>query len=184
MQISPEEHELVQGCRHNDRRSQRRLYEQYAGRLKVVCLRYVKDRQEAEDVLQETFIRIYEHMDTFRFDGPLLAWMRKIAVNASLNHLRNTRHFRFQEDIDDLYQSPVSTEMSGLQHLQWQDLLLHLNQLPAGCRTIFNLHAIEGYPHQDIADLLGISVGTSKSQYSRARLQLQQMLSESLSTKP
>ncbi|MFT4032495.1 MAG: RNA polymerase sigma factor [Siphonobacter sp.] len=168
-----DEHELVMGCRHNDRVSQRRLYDAFAGRMMVVCLRYVKSRDEAEDILQESFIKIFEKIGTFRFECPLGAWVKRIVVNTTLNYLRDNRRYRFAEELETVQDT---VELTSTDELHWKDLLQVVQQLPAGCRTVFNLYAIEGYQHQEIAELLGISEGTSKSQYSRAKGLLQRIL--------
>lgn len=167
------DHELVIGCRRNDRVSQRRLYDAYAGRMMVVCLRYVKSRDEAEDILQESFIKVFEKIDTFRFECPLSAWIKRIVVNTALNFLRDNRRYRFAEELETV-QDEVTATVSD--DLNWKDLLQLVQDLPPGCRTVFNLYAIEGYQHQEIAEMLGISEGTSKSQYSRAKSLLQRML--------
>jgi RNA polymerase sigma factor (sigma-70 family) len=173
-----DEREIVLGCRRNDRGSQRRLYDAYAGRMLVVCLRYTKDRADAEDVLQDAFVKVFDKIGTYRFESPLLGWIKAIVVNTALNHLRSRRPWQFTEDLDQTAAQeldPATTPLSGL-HLT--ELMALIGRLPAGCRTVFNLYAIEGYPHHEIAELLGISEGTSKSQYSRARYLLQKLLSE------
>ena len=174
-----DERELVLGCRRNDRGSQRRLYDAFAGRMLVVCLRYTKDRADAEDVLQDAFVKVFEKIHTYRFEAPLRGWIRAIVVNTALNHLRSRKPWQFTEDLNGSAAQeldPASTPISGL---QLNELLGLIGQLPTGCRTIFNLYAIEGYSHSEIAAMLGISEGTSKSQYSRARYLLQKLLSES-----
>lgn len=168
-----DEHELVMGCRRKDRVSQRRLYDAFAGRMLVVCLRYVKSRDEAEDILQESFIKVFDKIDTFRFECPLGAWIKRIVVNTTLNYLRDNRRYRFTEELDHVAEE-VATTFS--EELHWKDLLQLVQELPPGCRAVFNLYAIEGYQHQEIASMLDISEGTSKSQYSRAKSLLQRML--------
>jgi RNA polymerase sigma factor (sigma-70 family) len=169
------EQELVQACLQNDRIAQRKLYQAYAGKMMVVCMRYAKDRSEAEDVLQEAFVRVFQKLDTFKFESPLLMWIRKIVVNTALNHLRVQKAWQNLEDLNG-YSHGLGHETTALDGLQLQDLLTMVQSLPNGCRTVFNLYAIEGYQHDEIAELLGISAGTSKSQYSRARVLLQDMV--------
>lgn len=154
---------------------QRLLYERYAGKLFVVCKRYVKDADEAEDVLQDSFIKIYKHIDTFRFECPLEAWLKRIVINTALKHLRKQKPWENTDDIDDVAPRLPQADES-LPALNYQYLLQLIQELPPGCRTIFNLYAIEGYNHPEIAELLGISEGTSKSQFFRARTLLQQKL--------
>ncbi len=170
-----DDYALVEGCRRQDRLVQRLLYEQYAGKLFVVCKRYVRQPDEAEDVLQDAFIKIYQHIDSFRFESPLEAWLRRIVVNTALKHLRKQKNWQHTADIADL--APVLPQadesLPGLYH---QQLLQLIHELPPGCRTVFNLYAVEGYTHVEIAELLDISEGTSKSQLFRARSLLQRKL--------
>ncbi len=168
-----DEQELVSGCRRKDRVSQRRLYDAFAGRMLVVCLRYVKSRDEAEDILQESFIKVFDKIDSFRFESPLAAWIKRIVVNTALNYLRDNRRYHFTEELEHV---PEEVATTFTDDLQWKDLLSLVQELPPGCRAVFNLYAIEGYQHQEIATLLDISEGTSKSQYSRAKALMQKML--------
>jgi RNA polymerase sigma factor (sigma-70 family) len=166
---------LVEGCRRQDRLVQRLLYERYAGKLFVVCKRYVRQPDEAEDVLQDAFIKIYQHIDSFRFESPLEAWLRRIVVNTALKHLRKQKNWPQCADITDL--APVLPQADeSLPMLYYQQLLERIQELPPGCRAVFNLYAVEGYTHGEIAELLDISEGTSKSQLFRARSLLQQKL--------
>ncbi len=154
---------------------QRLLYERYAGKLFVVCKRYVKDADEAEDVLQDAFVKIYQHIGTFRFECPLEAWLKRIVINTALKHLRKQKPWENSTDIDEL--APMLPQADeSLPTLNYKYLLQLIQELPPGCRTVFNLYAIEGYNHPEIADLLAISEGTSKSQLFRARTLLQQKL--------
>jgi RNA polymerase sigma factor (sigma-70 family) len=175
MQI--DEQALIDGCLRNDRIAQRTLYQRFAGKMLVVCLRYVPNRDGAEDVLQDAFVKVFQHLHTFRYQCPLQMWIRKIVVNTSLNHLRAEKNWQLGEDIQPHHNYLPSSE-SSIDHLQWQDLMELIQRLPKGCRTIFNLYAIEGYQHDEIAEMLQISAGTSKSQFSRARQLLQEMLSK------
>lgn len=154
---------------------QRLLYERYAGKLFVVCKRYVKDTDEAEDVLQDAFVKVYQHIGTFRAECPLEAWLKRIVINTALKHLRKQKPWENTVDVNDL--APMLPQADeSLPALNYQYLLRLVQELPPGCRTIFNLYAIEGYNHPEIADLLDISEGTSKSQLFRARALLQQKL--------
>ncbi len=170
-----DEYALVEGCRRQDRIVQRQLYERFAGKLFVVCKRYVKDPDEAEDVLQDSFVKIYRHIDSFRFECPLEAWLKRIVINTALKHLRKQKpweHTADEHQLDPLF--PQADE--SLPALNYQYLLKLIQELPTGCRTVFNLYAIEGYNHPEIAEMLDIAEGTSKSQYARARNLLQQKL--------
>ena len=154
---------------------QRLLYERYAGKLFVVCKRYVKDADEAEDVLQDAFVKVYQHIGTFRFECPLEAWLKRIVINTALKHLRKQKPWEHTTDVNELAPALPQADES-LPALNYQYLLRLVQELPPGCRTVFNLYAIEGYNHPEIADLLEISEGTSKSQLFRARALLQQKL--------
>lgn len=170
-----DEYALVEGCRRQDRIIQRQLYERFAGKLFVLCKRYVKDPDEAEDVLQDAFVKVFRHIDTFRFECPLEAWLKRIVINTALKHIRKEKPWEHAVDVQEL--APVLPQAdTSLPALNYQYLLQLIQELPPGCRTVFNLYAIEGYNHPEIAELLDIAEGTSKSQYARARGLLQQKL--------
>ena len=169
------DYELVEGCRKQDRTIQRQLYEQYAGKLFVVSKRYTKDATGAEDVLQDSFVKIYRYIEQFRFDCPLEAWLKRIVINTALKYLRTQQHWDQAADINEM--APLlSQDDLSLPTLNYQYLLALIQELPPGCRAVFNLFAIEGYSHPEIGEMLSISEGTSKSQYSRARALLQYKL--------
>lgn len=169
------EYELVEGCRRQDRTVQRQLYEQFAGKLFVVCKRYIRDLDEAEDVLQDAFVKIYRHIDSFRFECPLEAWLKRIVINTALKQLRKQKPWENTADVQEM--APILPQADeSLPALNYQYLLQLIQELPPGCRAVFNLYAIEGYNHPEIAVMLDIAEGTSKSQYSRARTLLQQKL--------
>ncbi len=156
---------------------QRQLYERFAGKLFVICKRYVKDPDEAEDVLQDAFVKIYRSIGNFRFECPLEAWLKRIVINTALKHLRKQKPWEHTVDVQELAPLLPQADQS-LPMLNYQYLLELVGELPPGCRTVFNLYAIEGYTHPEIADLLAIAEGTSKSQYARARNLLQQKLQQ------
>jgi RNA polymerase sigma factor (sigma-70 family) len=170
-----DEYELVEGCRRQDRIVQRQLYERFAGKLFVVCKRYVRDPEEAEDILQDAFVKIYKHIDSFRFECPLEAWLKRIVINTALKAIRKQKPWENTADVQDLAPTLPQADES-LPALNYQYLLQLIQELPPGCRMVFNLYAIEGYNHPEIADMLDIAEGTSKSQYSRARTLLQQKI--------
>lgn len=174
-----DERRLLDGCKNHDRVAQRLLYERFAGKLFAVCKRYVKDPDEAADVLQDTFVKVYRHIDQFRNECPLEAWLKRIAINTALKHIRKNKPFDNTTDVDEVANLLPQSEET-LPTLNYQYLLALIQELPAGCRTVFNLYAIEGYTHPEIAELLGISEGTSKSQFFRARGLLQQKLTNDL----
>ncbi|EMR01646.1 RNA polymerase sigma factor [Cesiribacter andamanensis] len=168
--------EIVEGCRRNDLKMQQALYDRFAGRMFVVCLRYASGQLEAEDILQEAFIKVYRKIDTYREESSLAHWLKRVVVNTALNHQRSRLYMYPMVDVESLHD--LSDQESILSDYTFQELLELIRELPAGCRVIFNLFAIEGYGHKEIAELLGISEGTSKSQYARARKLLQEQLAE------
>lgn len=168
------ENELIKDCQKGKRKAQKKLYERYAPTMLGLCIRYMKDQYEAEDVLSEAFIKIFANIKQFKFEGSFEGWIRRIMVNECLSQLRKKRRLYAQVDIEELNREPNYEELGDELHAE--DLLMLINALPDGYRTIFNLYAIEGYSHKEIAEQLNITVGTSKSQLSRARSLLQKSL--------
>jgi RNA polymerase sigma factor (sigma-70 family) len=166
------ERELVQACIKHDRTAQRQLYEQYSSKFFAAVLRYVKNRADAEDVLQDAFIKIYEKIDTFKFESPLEPWLRTIVINTALKHLRTQPDWKVHTD-SELIADDVAGQDFTISGFQYEELLGMVQSLPEACRAVFNLHAIEGYQHNEIAELLGIAEGTSKSQFFRGKALLQ-----------
>ncbi len=172
----PIENHIIEACLQNDRRAQKQLYEYFSGKLFVVAMRYMKNRESAEDVLQESFVKVFRHLDTFRFDCPIEAWLRKIVVNTALKALKKNANWALSLEGDFMIEESLHYSNEGFNELGYQELMAMIHDLPDGSRTIFNLYAIEGFKHHEIAELLGISEGTSKSQYSRAKSLLQDKL--------
>ena len=165
------ESRLVVALQRGEARAQKIVYEGYATRMMAVCLRYVANQADAEDVLIESFMRVFERIGQFRSEGSFEGWVRRIMVTESLMFLRRNKSLRQEIPLDSVMEDPDYQWAD--ENLQTDDLLRLIAQLPAGYRTVFNLYAIEGYSHAEIADLTGISEGTSKSQLSRARALLQ-----------
>ncbi|MFD2787619.1 RNA polymerase sigma factor [Hymenobacter rubripertinctus] len=159
---------LLEGCRRGRPAAQRGLYERLGSQLMGVCLRYCPSREEAEDALQLTFVKIFTRLDQFRHQGPFEAWARRIAVTTSLNLWHQHQQRGLHLDADQAHDVPAPGG-TPFDQLSAEDLIRQLNALPPGYRTVLNLYAIEGYSHAEIGELLGISEGTSKSQLSRAR---------------
>ncbi len=169
--------ELVRGCIEKNPKAQKLLFERFSRKMMGVCIRYAERREEADDMLQNGFIRVYEKIETFRGSGSLEGWIRKIMVNEALTYLRKNKAMKMNIDIEDArYLVPGNNHVG--EHINEKDLLKMIQQLPTGFRTVFNLYAIEGYSHKEIADRLGITEGTSKSQYSRAKTHLQNKIQE------
>lgn len=166
------EKELVEGCIREDRKCQKRLWEMYAPKLLTVSLRYLQNREDAEDVMMESFVKIFDHLPGFRYQSSLETWMRRIVANASINKLRaNKLTYSLDEHAFDL---PYSD--TGFEQMDARQLMGLLEKLPVGYRTVFNMFAIEGFSHKEIAESLGIDEGTSRSQLAKARKILQEMI--------
>lgn len=168
---------LVQKCIEGDPRAQRMLFEKFAPKMLGVCIRYTKDVEQAEDVLQDGFVKIFTKLDHYNGVGSLEGWVRRIMVNTALDQIR--RNLKHQDDVA-LDQVEFRLEKDGhiLESLMEEDLLKLISEMPVGYKTVFNMFAIEGYSHKEIADEMGISENTSKSQYSRARSFLKAKLEE------
>jgi RNA polymerase sigma factor (sigma-70 family) len=168
------ESRLVVALQQGEARAQKITYERYATRMMTVCLRYVANQADAEDVLIESFMRVFERVNQFRNEGSFEGWIRRIMVTESLMFLRKNKSLRQEIPLDNVPEEADYQWADG--HLEANDLLKLVAQLPDGYRTVFNLYAIEGYSHAEISTLTGISEGTSKSQLSRARALLQQKI--------
>jgi len=166
------EKELLSECQRKDRNAQRKVYEKMAGKLYTVCKRYLKNDEDIEEVLADTFYKIFTKLDQLQNHEIFEAWAKKIAVNECLQKLRSMKVLHISLD-DQFVESPGTLADT---HSFEKDILRLLNYLPEGCRAIFNLFAIEGYPHKEIAAMLSISEGTSKSQLNFARKKLQELL--------
>jgi len=175
---APIDESLLAACRRGESAAQHQLYKRLAYNLMGVCLRYCPSRAEAEDALQNTFVKIFTRLDQYRGQGPFEAWARRIAVTTSLHALEQhkLRHPAPGADLDELADDISSGEHSVLDQMAAGDVMALLETLPPGYRTVLNLYAVEGYSHQEIAELLGIAEGTSKSQLARARRLLESRL--------
>ncbi|MDX2302684.1 MAG: sigma-70 family RNA polymerase sigma factor [Microscillaceae bacterium] len=169
--------ELIEGCLNNQRLAQKLLYEKYSSRMLGLCMRYIRDDFEAEEAMIGGFMKVFSKISQFKNEGSFEGWIKRIMVNECLNFLRKKRWLYAEVDIANVsdnmdysrYESEFDTE----------ELLNLIDRLPIGYRTVFNLYAIEGYSHKEIADMLGISENTSKSQLSRARGLLQKLINNS-----
>jgi RNA polymerase sigma factor (sigma-70 family) len=168
------ESDLLKGCLEGNRRMQEELYRRFSPRMYGVCLRYAGKAEEAEDILQEGFIKVFKKMDSFRGDGSFEGWMRRIFVNTAIEHFRRKRYLMPVTEKEENTLEGKYT--SALDDLGAKDVLALIQELSPGYRTVFNLYVVEGYTHKEIADMMGISEGTSKSQLSRAKVILQDMV--------
>ncbi len=148
--------------------AQKQLYEHFAPIMLGVCFRYTKSLADAEDVLQDGFVKVFKYIHQYKSDGELGAWIRKIMVNTALTYLKTNKKYQHDLSFTEMSLHPVSVD-DPLIKLHAKELSELIRQLPTGFQTIFNLHAVEGYTHVEIASMLGISDGTSRSQYARAR---------------
>ena len=182
------EQHIASGCRCGDDTARRELYERFAKRLYNICMRYVVDRDSAEDLLHDIFIRIFSSFDKFewRGEGSLRAWVERIAVNMSLEYLRKKSKVNFTSDVDLLantrYDEPV-VDADEVRNIPGNVLAGFIDRLPVGYRTVFNLYCIEGYSHRDIARMLGINERSSSSQLSRAKAMLADMIRKYIKNK-
>jgi RNA polymerase sigma factor (sigma-70 family) len=160
--------QLVKDCLKGKPEAQRHLYEQFAENMLGVCYRYTKSLNDAEDVLQDGFVKVFACLHQYKFEGELGAWIRRIMVNTALNFLKRNKKYRSEMYFSEQPLHPVTDENPVIT-LEAKELANLIRQLPPGYQTIFNLYAVEGYSHVEIGELLGISDGTSRSQYARAR---------------
>jgi RNA polymerase sigma factor (sigma-70 family) len=171
-----EEADIIKGCLRGDRKAQQALYDAYSGKFLAIAIRYVKDRELAEDVMIEGFMKIFEKLAQFEGKGSFEGWMKRIIVTNALLTLRNRKNLLMEVNQEpEITSNLMPFEFTDM---ETADLLEMIQQLSVGYRTVFNLYAIEGYSHPEIADLLGISENTSKSQLSRARAILKQKLAD------
>ena len=157
--------------------SPERIYKALAPKMMAVCLRYMGNREDAEDVLQEGFITLFNKLDCFQGTGSFEGWARKIFVNTALMHLRRNDVLEQSEDISEA-RSLFTEEATPLQKMGYKELMRLIESLPADARTVFNMYVIEGYSHKEIAEELGCTEATSRSKLQRARLKLQEMINE------
>ena len=165
---------LIEQCKKGKARYQKLLYDKFACKIYPVCYRYAKNEEDAKDILQETFIRVYSKLETFQNKGSFEGWIRKIAVNTSIRHYQQSLRKIDQHDIE---RAPdLVSDETILSEMNAADILKKISELPTGYRVVFNLYAIEGYSHKEIAQELGISEGSSRSQLTRARQSLIQAI--------
>ena len=169
--------QLINSCKKGDRAAQRVLYDRLAPRMFPVCIRYVGDRTLAEDILQDGFVTLFTKLDNYKGDGSFEGWARRIFVTTALMYLRKKYALKMSDDLE--VAKGLKTEVTGqIADIGYKELMEMVMSLPTGFRTVFNMYAVEGYSHKEIADILGISEVTSRTQYSRARAILQSKIKE------
>ncbi|MDQ6902528.1 MAG: RNA polymerase sigma factor [Bacteroidota bacterium] len=175
---TPSESDLIQGCLNGDRQMQEILYRRFSSKMYGVCLRYSGSADDANDLLQEGFIKIYKNLGKFRGDGSFEGWIRRIFVNTAIEHFRKKIKLY---NVSEVQENTIEdTDISVLDKLAAKDIIVLVNELAPGYKTIFNMHVIEGYSHKEIADILGITEGTSKSQLARAKGVLKKSLEKTI----
>ncbi|MBN1199612.1 MAG: sigma-70 family RNA polymerase sigma factor [Bacteroidales bacterium] len=169
--------ELIERCKQKDVIAQGEVYRLFAPRMYGVCLRFSGNTLEADDFLQEGFLRVFNQMSSFRHEGSFEGWIRRIIINTAINLVKREMKY-VTTDKPESYDSPENSDISALSRLSHQELLASIRQLPAGYRTVFNLYVIEGYTHKEIAQMLEISENTSKSQLFAAKRSLRKGLTK------
>lgn len=168
-----QDHELIELCKKNDRKAQWQLYERYGPKMKFVCKRYLTDKNNTEDMLNQGFIKVFNKLDSFRGQGSFEGWIKRTIIHTCLD--QNRKEKAFLVSLDDVSPSdqPYAIDYTGFN----VDYILNaIRQLPAGCQTVFNLIEIDGYNHKEVADILGISESASRSQLTKAKQSLRKML--------
>ena len=168
-----DEEQLIAGCKERKSWAQKEIFERYSPVMLSVCVRYVTERETARDILQDGFIKLYTKIDTYSGSGSFAGWIRRIFVTTSLEYLRQNDALKQYASIEEYGNSIPDNEASILDKISADDLMECIAKLPDGYRTVFNLYAIEGYSHTEIAEMLGINESTSRSQFMRARKILQ-----------
>lgn len=167
---------IIQGCLQGNREAQKALYEHFYGYAMSVCLRYARAREEAREILNDGFMKVFTRLDQHDGQSSFKPWLRKIMVNAAIDHYRkHNKHYNHRE-IDEITEQVRSTQGNSLDEISYGELIRMIQQLPPAYRTAFNLHVIDGYTHEEISAQLNISVGTSKSNLFKAREHLKAML--------
>ena len=170
------EDELIKGCVREDATCQKAVFDRYASRMLGVCHRYARNYADAEDILQDSFIKVFSKIKQFKGEGSFEGWVRRIVVNTAIKKYSLARYEKELSGYEITDNLQPTEEATADTHLSEKDLLALINQLPDGYRIIFNLYVIEGYQHDEIAEMLGIQAGTSRSQLVKARLMLQKQI--------
>lgn len=173
---------VVKGCVKGDRTSQKILYERYYSKMMVVCYRYAKDGDEAKDLLQDGFLKIFKSLHKYNFNGSLEGWMRRLMINSAIDHYRKFKNiFSLSENhVNHLVEEEDTSENDIYEGFDSKIIMEAVQNLSPAYRTVFNLYAIEGFSHKEIAEKLNISIGTSKSNFSKARMNLKKQLESKL----
>jgi len=167
---------ILKGCREGKRSAQKQLYDKYVSSMLAICLRYSKSRDEAEDLIQEGFLKIFQNINTYRKHGSLEGWIKRIMINHALNQYKKNRKIPFAEDVEEINENEILSfdeEIETSEPVPPEALLGMIQSLPEGYRMVFNLYVFEGYSHKEIAEAMNFTENTSKTQLMKARRQLQ-----------
>jgi RNA polymerase sigma-70 factor (ECF subfamily) len=175
MYIVHDEAQLIRDCQQENVEAQKYLYEQYAQKMMGVCYRYVNDYETARDLLHDGFIKVFRYIRSFQGEGSFEGWMRRVFVTTALEYLRRNDVMNEHADLSNLF-DVKSEDESIMERLSADELREIIGSLPTGFRTVFNLYAVEGYSHKEIAAMLGITESTSRSQFARAKTLLRQKI--------
>ena len=170
------EEELIKGCRKGKAEHQKALYDRYAGKMFALCMRYARHKLEAEDILQDGFIKVFRYLDNFRSEGSFEGWIRRIMVHTAIKHYHKAANKNEQIGMEEMPEQSIIPNIHG--ELNAEELMELVKQLPEGYKMVFNLYALEGYKHKEIAEILKIGESTSRSQLVKARKLLQQMIEQ------
>jgi len=172
------EAKILEGCIKGERGAQERLYRHYAPTMLGICLRYTKSREEADDVMQEGFIKVFLNIERFRQEGSFEGWIKRIMVNTALNYYHKAKKLNSHRNIDDIRETDIIEDDEPMPKTRFsqQEMLDAIQELPEGYSKVFNLYVFEKYKHKEIAEMLNISVNTSKSQLSKSRIYLKKVL--------
>ena len=166
---------LIQGCIEGNQRAQRKLFDGFSPKFFAVCLRYMKNNDEAEDVLQDAMIKVFSKLSEYSKKGSFEGWMRRIVVNTCLDQIRKNQKLKFDAPLEQ-EEYKLSTNAYIFEKLSADELIKEIQEMPPGYKVVFNMFAIEGFSHQEIAEHLGVAESTSKSQYLRARAYLKERI--------
>lgn len=168
-----DQQQLITGCKQKETWARKQLYELYAPTMLGICVRYVNERETAWDILQEGFIKVYTKIDSYSGAGSFEGWMKKIFITSALEYLRVAKTFKYNLNLDEYGDAIGNFDESIVETISAEEILRCINELPVGFKTVFNLYAIEGYSHAEIAKMLKIKESSSRSQLARARQMLQ-----------
>jgi len=168
--------QLIEGCKKQDRQSQKLLYQSMYGFAMKICLRYSNNAHEASEVMNDGFFKLFVNIEKYNKELPFKPWLSKIMYHAAIDYYRANLKWSHLKDLE--HAAPIASQDSVEQHLGYKDLLRMVQQLPPVYRMVFNLYVVDGYSHEEIAEMVGIGVGTSRSNLYKARVKLQQMLSQ------